>query len=286
MGGGLYCSSVRSARADAYGYATKSAGQIFTNREITSKMNPSGILLRESRDCKEHPNSVPIIVALDVTGSMGTVPHHLVKTGLPTMMEGILQAGIPDPQVLFLAIGDHECDRSPLQVGQFESNDEMLDTWLTDVYIEGGGGGNSGESYLLAWFFADKYVETDMNDKRKNKGFLFTIGDEPTLKELPARSQKAIMGDGQYSDETAASLLERAKQKFNVYHIHIRETGAGAKQSTMDGWSELIGDNLVVVQSKDLVPDIIAQIVAKNTNVKATVLSTTGQSSKKEEILL
>ena len=69
-------------------------------------------------------------------------------------MDKIIQSGIKDPQVLFLAIGDHECDTSPLQVGQFESSDELLEHWLTHVWLEGGGGGNRGESYALAWHFA------------------------------------------------------------------------------------------------------------------------------------
>ena len=285
MGSGVYCSTARSYRADLLGYATKSAHEIFTSRAIQNAMNPNGVLLREARDSADHANSLPIIIALDVTGSMGTVPHHLVKSGLPTMMQKIIDAGIPDPQVLFLAVGDHECDQSPLQVGQFESSDALLDKWLTDVYLEGGGGSNAGESYLLPWFFADKYVETDNLDKRKQKGFLFTIGDEPTLKDLPKSAQKKIMGDGQYQDETAASLLEKAQKKFNVYHIHIRETHAGSKQSTIDGWQQLIGENLIVAQSKDQVPGIIADIVSKNNGAKAQSTASTN-TGEKVEILL
>lgn len=285
MGSGIYCSTSRSIRSESLGYATKSVGEIFTSRAIQNAMNPKGVLLREARDSADHANSLPIIIALDVTGSMGTVPHHLVKSGLPTMMQKIIDAGIPDPQVLFLAVGDHECDQSPLQVGQFESSDALLDKWLTDVYLEGGGGGNAGESYLLPWFFADKYVETDNLDKRKQKGFLFTIGDEPTLKDLPKSAQKKIMGDGQYEDETAASLLEKAQKKFNVYHIHIRETHAGSKQSTIDGWQQLIGENLIVAQSKDQVPGIIADIVSKNNGAKAQSTASTNKGEKVEILL-
>jgi hypothetical protein len=38
---------------------------------------------------------------------MGRIPHDLVKVGLPNMMGGIIEHGIPDPQILFLGIGDH-----------------------------------------------------------------------------------------------------------------------------------------------------------------------------------
>src|SRR5690606_5631209 len=98
--------------------------------------------------------------------------------------------------VLFLAIGDHETDSAPLQVGQFESGDAELDLWLTRTWLEGKGGANSGESYLLAWYFASKFTKLDSLDKRGQKGFLFTIGDEPGLSILPKRAINEIMNDG------------------------------------------------------------------------------------------
>jgi hypothetical protein len=264
MGGGLYSIDNRSVRATSLGYATKSAHEIFTQRSINNAMNPLGIKVRESRDSAEHPKSLAIILALDVTGSMGSVPHHLVKDGLPNIMGSIIQKGMPDPQLLFLAIGDHECDQSPLQVGQFESSDELLDKWLTDVYLEGGGGGNAGESYLLAWYFASFHTSIDCFEKRKEKGFLFTIGDEPTLKGIPKSRLQNIMGDGQYDNFSATVLFDKAREKYNVYHLHIRETGAGSRQETIDGWKQLIGDNLVLVERHEDVSRIISEIITKS----------------------
>ncbi|MCI5144119.1 MAG: hypothetical protein D3923_01015 [Candidatus Electrothrix sp. AR3] len=265
MGMGSYSLGGRAKRSKAKGYATKSAREIFSQRSINNAMNPYGIRLRESRDSQEHPQSVAIILALDVTGSMGSIPHHLVKEGLPKIMGRIIQSGTKDPQLLFLAIGDHECDRSPLQVGQFESNDELLDKWLTDVYLEGGGGGNMGESYLLAWYFAGFHTSIDCFEKRKEKGFLFTIGDEPTLPDIPAGDLKNIMGDGQYETYTAAALLDRARESYHVFHLHIRQTHAGSLQPTMDGWKQLLGDHLIVLDRHEDVSKIIPEIMAKST---------------------
>lgn len=273
MGSGSYSSINRLSRSMAMGYTSKSRDEIFTKRSIDNAMNPKGIIVRESRDSAEHPNSVPIILALDVTGSMGSVPHQLIKDGLPTIMGTIIQRGISDPQMLFLGIGDHECDSSPLQVGQFESSDELLDKWLTDVYLEGGGGGNSGESYLLAWYFAGYHTQHDAWEKRKKKGFLFTVGDEPTLRELPARYVKNIMGDGQYSDYTAAGLLDKAREHYHVYHLHIKETGSGRRQEYIDSWKQIMGENLVLVENHRDLSKTIAEIV---TQVEATQISVTG----------
>jgi hypothetical protein len=263
MGGGSYSFVSRSAREVDLGYKTKSTQEIFKQRVINNAMNPSGIVVRESRDSKEHPNVVSVILALDVTGSMGTIPHFLVKEGLPNIMASIINGGINDPQLLFLAIGDHEWDNSPLQVAQFESSDELLDKWLTDVYLEGGGGSNAGESYLLAWYFAGFHTLIDCFEKRGQKGFLFTIGDEPTLKSVSKRELQNIMGDGQYDEFSADMLLEKAREKYHCFHLHIKQTGAGSRQETMDGWKQLMGEGLIIVDNKNDVSRIISETIIK-----------------------
>ena len=226
-------------------------------------MSPYGIDIRESCDSDEHPNTVPIVVGLDVTGSMGSIPHDLVKNGLPTMMQTMLDNGVADPQVLFLGIGDHECDSAPLQVGQFESSDELLDAWLTKVYLEGGGGGNDGESYLLAWYFAARHTRIDSLEKRGKKGFLFTIGDEPTLTQIPEQSIKSIMGTEQASMITADDILKQAMDKYNVFHLHVKETRSGQRGYVIDGWKQLMSDGLIEVERKEDIPRIIAETIIK-----------------------
>jgi hypothetical protein len=262
MGMGAYSIDDRAIRAEKLGYTSKPASAIFSH-ELSNAMNPNGVMLRESRDSEEHPNTVSIILALDVTGSMGSIPHFLVKEGLPNIMGNIIQRGIKDPQLLFLAVGDHECDRCPLQVGQFESSDELLDKWLTDVYLEGGGGGNAGESYLLAWYFAGFHTVLDSFEKRQQKGFLFTIGDEPTLSEIPAKALEKIMGKGQHKSYPASVLLDKARERYHVYHLHIKETSAGSQKTTQDGWKQLMGDNLILVDKHNEIAKIIPEIVAK-----------------------
>jgi hypothetical protein len=262
MGHGTY--SVTNSVARSASYAGLSNQEIFKNKNLNTAMNPYGVLVRESRDSAEHPNSFPIVLGLDVTGSMGSIPNFLVKKGLPAIMDKIMKGGEKDPQILFVAVGDHECDNSPLQVGQFESSDELLDKWLTDVYLEGGGGGNAGESYSLAWYFAGYRTSTDSFEKRGRKGLLFTIGDEPVLENLDQTTLKNIMGDGQYEDFTATKLLEKAREQYNVYHIHVRSTASGSRQFVIDGWKQLMFDNLIVVDRAEDVADAIAKTVLKH----------------------
>jgi hypothetical protein len=284
MGGGVYSNSDRMHRSALMGYTTKSCNEIFTQHNINNAMNPFGVTIRESRDSIEHPNSVPIILALDITGSMGSIPHHMVKEGLPKIMGTIIQNGIPDPQLLFLGIGDHECDQSPLQVGQFESSDELLDKWLTTIWLEGGGGGNDGESYLLAWYFAAYHTITDNFEKRNKKGFLFTIGDEPVLSNITDRYLTKIMGGSQYnSNYTSVELLDKAREKYNVYHLHIKETSSGSRIKVIDGWKQLMKDNLIVVDRYQDVSKIISEIIISN-----IIVNTEPQSPRvtKTEIIL
>jgi hypothetical protein len=270
MGHGEYSADMRSLRATSFGYYTKSSSEIFSSKQINSAMNPHGVQLRESRDSNDHPNSLAIVLALDVTGSMGSIPHHLVKDGLPTIVDNIIKKGVKDPQILFLGIGDHECDSSPLQVSQFESSDELLDKWLTSIYLEGGGGGNDGESYLLAWYFAGHRTAIDCFEKRSQKGFLFTIGDEPCLNVVPKSKIQGIMGEGQYEDFNSKVLLDKAREKYNVYHIHVRETSSGSRQKVMDGWKQLMSDNLIIANRHEEIPDLIANTIIEKYSQKVT----------------
>ncbi len=290
MGGGAY-SNASAMNTRALGdFHTKSNDQIFTNRTLDNEMNPANTGIRESRDSDEHPNSLGIIIGLDLTGSMGSIPQMLVRDGLPDIMGKIIQNGEPDPQVLFLGIGDHECDNSPLQVGQFESSDKKLDHWLLKTYLEGGGGGNHGESYLLAWYFAATHTSIDCHEKRGRKGLLFTIGDEPTLQSIPKRSLDSIMGTGQHQDYSAIELLEMARKSYDVYHIHLLSTGTGNFYKNEGSWDQLLGDRLVMAQSPGQVASIIADLVIAHkggsTEDAVTQTPTTTAIENQEDVVL
>lgn len=247
-------------------------------------MNPKGVVFREARDSAAHPNSTPIQLFLDVTGSMGHIPHDMIKSGLPTLVGKLIQNGVTDVALMFGAVGDHECDRAPLQVAQFESGDAELDMWLTRTWLEGGGGGNSGESYLLAWYFAGYHTKTDAFEKRNTKGFVFTIGDEPCLRNLPYSAVKGIMGDsaigqGSYTRE---QLLAKAQEQNHVYHIHL-----GQRRGLDPAWKDMLGQNLIVLDDYTKVSDTISNIVLsfKADIVGSTILSST-DPEKEQKITL
>lgn len=287
MGNSSYSVSSRTLRASNAGYDTKSRDEIFTQnveRKIHEQMNPRGVSFRDCRDSELHPNATPIQLYLDVTGSMGHIPHEMIKQGLPKLMGALIQNGVPDAALMFGTIGDHECDRCPLQIGQFESGDAELDMWLTRSYLEGGGGSNAGESYLLAWYFASHHVKTDSFDKRKQKGFVFTIGDEPCLKNLPVSAIRGIMGDtavGQ-SNFTMEDLLASAQAKNHVYHIHINH----GSRTCDPAWKQMLGKNLIEITDHTTVAKVISDIIlsTKPAAVSDTVVKSDG-SNKLENLL-
>ncbi len=291
MGYSGYSLENRTVRATSQQYSTKSVNEIFeqnAKRQIHEQMNPSGVVFRESMDSENHPNTIPIQLYLDVTGSMGHIPHQMIKDGLPTLMGSLIQNGVQDAALIFGAIGDHEADRFPLQIGQFESGDAELDMWLTRTYLEGGGGGNAGESYHLAWYFAANHIKTDAFDKRGKKGFVFTIGDEPCLVNLPQSAVKGIMGNtsvGQ-SNYTMEELLDAAQKKNHVYHIHLNHGGRACNPK----WKQLLGDNLIEITDHTTVSKVISDIILSHSDLKQTVASVKAEESSpivnKQENLL
>lgn len=234
--------------------STKTRAQVFTNTSTDKDMNPKGVKFRESRDSDAHPFTIAISFNLDETGSMGEIPEILVKKKLGALMETLIAHGVPDAQLMFTGIGDHYSDRSPLQVGQFESGTEELNKWLSSIYLEHGGGGQDMESYSLAWYslawyFAARHTSIDCMEKRGQKGFLFTVGDE-------------LMGTTVSEDITAEQALREAQKNYHVFHLHIKQTSTGSNSSIIDRWKNLMGERLIIVEDYNNIAEIVATTVA------------------------
>lgn len=264
MGSGRFTEEAFIALKRTKSYDSKSREQIFTSSRMDPEMDPRSVTFRESRDSAEHPESVPVIVGLDVTGSMGFVPEEIVKRSLPDLVGTIIKAGIPDPQVLFLGIGDFVYDSAPLQIGQFESSAELLDRWLTKVYLEQGGGGNNCESYNLAWLAGARHTRTDAWEKRTRKGFIFTIGDEPCSERMPAEIIARLTPEKDAKTISSKDLLAEARERYHVFHIHLEHDEASAEGYRKDGWRELLGQRFITLKDHGGLAKLIAQLVIDN----------------------
>jgi len=247
-------------------YKTKSTDDIFINnktRTIDKEMDPKNLSVREARDSDAHPQSLAIMINLDVTGSMGRIPDIIVREKLDSLMNTLIDHNVKDAAVLFNAIGDHKEDDYPLQVGQFESGTQELNKWLTSTFIESGGGGQNKESYLLAWLVAGRHTSIDCFEKRGQKGFLFTIGDEACWNKLDKSSLTEIMGYDENGEGLSdKQLLTEAQRMYNVFHIHVQQGSYRDDPEILKYWKDLLGERLILLDDYDKISEVIATTVS------------------------
>lgn len=199
----------------------RSRDQIFTARGMRDAYDPRRIDVRESCDSMENPAATPVIIGVDVTGSMGSLAEELIVGGLHTAFTELLERRpVSDPHVMAMAIGDATCDRAPLQVTQFEA-DIRIARQLTELWLEGGGGGNRGESYSLAHVFAGLKTVHDAWLNRGAKGFLFTVGDEPNLDGVTRGQLRDVLGIEAQADLSARDCVAIAARHYEVFHIIV-----------------------------------------------------------------
>jgi hypothetical protein len=262
MGSGVWSTDVytaasryRSARGtSAFEYSDSGA------RTVHEALDPFGVGVRESRDSAEHPTSVPIAVLFDVTGSMGHVPRRLQQK-LPRL-HGLLERGryVTDPQILFGAIGDATCDRAPLQVGQFESDNRMDDD-LGRILLEGGGGGQMTESYELAMYFMARHTAHDAYERRGRRGYLFIIGDEMAYPRVKAHEVRAVVGDKAVQDIPLTRMLAEVQERYDTWYLLPTAAAYGGNRRVLGFWRRLLGQQAVELDDLDAVCETIALVI-------------------------
>ena len=227
---------------------------------MVTDLDPKGIT-REARDSATNPESTPIIVGLDVTGSMSRVLDAMARHGLETMATQIYdRKPVTDPQLMCMGIGDAFCDDAPLQVTQFES-DIKLAQQLTQIWLEEGGGGNDSEGYILAWYFAAFHTKTDAWEKRGKKGFLFTIGDDgPTPYITKEQIQRFFGETPEFGQINADQLLKIVSEKYEVWHLCVEE-GGSHREHDVDRWKELLGERTIVLKDHKKMGEVITSIL-------------------------
>ncbi len=239
--------------ASAFAYSDSGA------RYVHPALDPRDVM-RESRDCDEHPQSLAIAVLLDVTGSMRQVPRAL-QGRLPQLLGLLLQQGyVAHPQIMFGAIGDATCDRAPLQVGQFES-DNRMDNDLGRILLEGGGGGQKTESYELAMYFMARHTATDCFEKRGKRGYLFLIGDEMAYPNLKWAEAYSVIGDRPPGDIPLARLAAELTSRWDTYFLLPEGASYAGDRGVLRFWRELLGQNVIELADLDAVCETIALII-------------------------
>lgn len=195
------------------------AQDLYTSRNLRKELDPKNVM-RECRDTEEHPNTIPVILALDVTGSMGAAAAECAKK-LNEIMTTLYEK-VTDVEFMVMGIGDLSYDDAPIQISQFES-DIRIAEHLDKIYFEGGGGGNNFESYTAAWYMGLRHTDLDCW-KRGKKGIIITLGDEPLNPYLPSKQLSRVTGDPLQDDVETGDLYRAVTEKYDIYHLAVTST--------------------------------------------------------------
>lgn len=270
-----YTVSARGCSLDDFTTMDVSTQDVYKATKL-NKLLDSFKAMRECRDNDEHPNTMPVILALDVTGSMGGASVAVAKQ-LGQIMEDIFSnKDVPDVEFCVMAIGDLAYDMEPIQMGQFESDIRIAEQ-LDAIYFEGHGGGNKYESYTAAWYMGLNHCDLDCW-KRGQKGIIITLGDELPNPHLPIRgNSKGLIdatGDSLQGNIETKDLLPEVREKFNVYHISVNDSQCSYEYNNRNGdvdkeWKGLLGEDCYFVCGLNNLGKTISDIIVRNFNGSA-----------------
>jgi hypothetical protein len=248
----------------SYGSPTTTTKDIFVQNKLHPDLDPKGVKFRESCDSDDNPLSTGLIIGLDVTGSMHNVLDVMARNGLNTLCTEIYdRKPITNPHIMGMGIGDVEAgDKAPLQTTQFEADIRILDQ-LTKIWLEGGGGGNYHESYMLPWYFAAFHTKIDCFLKRKKKGYLFTIGDEEPQTLLRASHIEEVLGYRPQSDLTAEDLLAKVSQQYEVFHVMVAEGSnmRSYRDTIITKWRDLLSQRALILEDHTKLAEVIVSAI-------------------------
>lgn len=258
MGSGAWTRSSWDSYSRSRGInSARSARDIYKASTVKNDYLPYNVI-RESCDSDEHPNSTPIIIGLDVTGSMSRVLATLARKLGTTVEEIIKRSVVPDPQICFAAVDDYiTSDNECLQVTQFES-DIRIAQQLTELKFMERGGGNYWESYVDVWYYAARHTSCDAI-KKGRKGIIITLGDDGYQSVLTSSEIKEVFGDDE-SNITTEELLNEVNRNWEVFHINIAE-GSSYCSDVKKKWDDLLGAHNIVVEDVEKIPEVIVSLL-------------------------
>jgi hypothetical protein len=262
MGGGNYSSRDWDDYSQKQGFAHKAPTQVINTTRAEKDFLPINFKngRRESRDSVDNPESTAVIVAGDVTGSMGHLAGQLIKDGLATfatLMHDPKRKPLSDPHIMGMAVGDANGDMVPIQCTQFEADIRVIQQF-EKLYVEGNGQGNGSEGYIIPWVVAAMMTDIDCFDKRGIKGVLFTYGDDGPTPSLTRDQAKTYLGLNLEEDMSATAALAMVSRKYDVYHMLVNGSHENYR---MQQWQGLLGERAIPVTDHTKIPEIMVGIL-------------------------
>jgi len=256
-GSGKYAYSPAAAPMRA---ATAARAAASGPRTYEKKSGPNEKII-DPRQRVSTTSTNPIIVAIDVTGSMASWPFEIFDR-LPLMFNTLSQYR-PDVEICFAAIGDAKVDRWPLQVTPFASGYD-LEQLLGALYGEGGGG-DAPESYGLFAHWVNTHVEIP---GAQETPFLIVFGDVNMHATIDAKQVKHYLGDevdtGWFkSGLDSIAEWQKVTQKWNTWFL--RRPGGKRGDHVDDQWGKAIGEQKIFhIEDEQRAVDYAMGLIARS----------------------
>ncbi len=207
---------------------------------------------------------LPLVVAVDVTGSMREFPKIIFEK-LCILYNEVLFF-LPEDlknsfEISFAAFGDAYCDQAPLQVTDFASGPQ-LDLNIQSLYPEGGGGGYARETYeLVAYYYAMKCEL--LNAQVQPRPIFIFVGDEGYYPKVNREHIVNLIGDNPRTDVDSKEVFDLLMKKFSTYILRVEYEYPKNEKIIHKQWEETLGKERVrVMKDPRRVVDIIIGIVA------------------------
>ena len=138
------------------------------------------------------------------------------------------------------------------------------------MWLEGGGGSGTQESYQNALYFAARHMELD-SLKREKKGYLFLIGDELAYPTIQKTEIDQLMGPGTLqADIPTADIVAEVSEKFHVFMIIPATASNGRDLRVRQYWEKLLGEEKVIIApDMDSICEVIAMKIGLNEDAVA-----------------
>lgn len=269
MGSGSFSSSSfadysRKAGRVYHADTGRVSGQTFKTSKLDPSLDPRKFTVRECANTEEHPNTIPVILALDVTGSMGEACRETAEA-LGVIITNLYKK-FQDIEFCVMGVGDFAYDDAPMQMSQFESDVRIAEA-LDKIWLEHGGGGNGYESYTAAWYMGLYRTKLDCYDQQGRKGIIITMGDEPLNPYIPRQELYAKANSSEQSDVETPILFKEASKKFDIFHIAVDSPKDCYDRYAKDiesSFGQILGSRLKVATIQQLagtIEDCIAESV-------------------------
>lgn len=252
--GGYDYGSARAGGGRTYGGGDPSSvSRAYTGSVCASSAISRGIPILGRKLSTESDS--PLVVAVDVTGSMAEWPR-LIFEKLPLLYTEV-QRYLPKVEISFAAIGDATYDRVPLQAGDFKKEKE-LDAIVSSLYPEGGGGGGARESYELMAYYYLNNVETQ---KAKKPIFIFT-GDEGFYDSIDSGLVKTYIGNDITGSLDSMDIMSQLCKKYDTYILR-KQYESSHESYINEQWQKALGSQKVLkLDDPRRIVDCIIGIVA------------------------